>query len=78
VAAVRIDGRTYGFSPAIVSVEPGTHLVTVDGAGDAFLPSQRIVDAIAKDTTAAVFTPRIQHDAGVPDSNAAPLDTAQR
>ena len=73
IAAVRIDGRTYGYSPAVVSVDPGTHVVTVDGAGDAFLPSQRVVEATARDTTAAVFTPRIQHDANVPDSNAAPL-----
>ena len=74
VAAVRIDGRTYGYSPAVVSIDPGTHVVTVDGAGDALLPSQRVVEAIERDTTSVVFTPRIQHDASVPDSNAAPLN----
>ncbi len=78
VAAVRVDGRTYGLSPAVVNVDPGTHVVTVDGAGDAFLPSQHVVAAIARDTTQAVFVPRIHHaDAGAPDSLAAPPDTAR-
>lgn len=76
VSQVRIDGQTYGFSPAVIKVEPGTHVVTVEGAGDAFLPSQHLVQARAKDTTSALFAARIQHEPGAPDSTAGAPDTA--
>jgi len=76
VAQVRVDGHMYGFSPVVVRVAPGTHIVTLAGAGDAFLPSQRMVDAVARDTTPAVFAARIHHSPNALDSTAAPIDTA--
>ncbi len=72
-AKVRVDGRTYGFSPLIVRVDPGTHYVSLESAGDAFLPSQLTIQTVANDTTPAVFSARIPRgpgDAG--DSSAVP------
>jgi len=58
-ARVRIDGRTFGFSPQVVRVEPGQHVVSLEGSGDAFLPPQITVTAVASDTSVAVFTARV-------------------
>jgi serine/threonine protein kinase len=63
-ARVRIDGRTFGFSPQVVRVEPGQHVVSLEGSGDAFLPPQITVNAAASDTTLAVFTARVTHGGG--------------
>jgi hypothetical protein len=57
-AKVRVDGRTYGFSPQVVRVDPGAHVVSLEGSGDAFLPAQITVTAAPYDTLAAVFTAR--------------------
>ncbi|HET7457329.1 MAG TPA: serine/threonine-protein kinase, partial [Gemmatimonadaceae bacterium] len=58
-ARVRIDGRGgFGFTPLVVRLDPGPHSVTVEGAGDAFLPSQLAVDVAGGDTASAVFTAR--------------------
>lgn len=73
-AKVRVDGRTYGFSPQVVRVEPGAHVVSLEGSGDAFLPAQITVTAAPYDTLAAVFTARTPRGA-VPDSDAAPTRT---
>ena len=58
-ARVRVDGRTYGFSPLFVRVAPGTHVVSLESSGDAFLPAQITIDAISDDTLAAVFSARV-------------------
>ena len=55
-ARARIDGRTLGFTPYVARVEPGMHYVSVEGAGDTFLPTQHAIDAVEGDTTEAVFT----------------------
>jgi hypothetical protein len=55
-ARVRVDGRRYGFTPQLLKLDGGRHIVTVEGAGDAFLPSQLTVDVRANDTTSAVFS----------------------
>ncbi len=75
-AKVRVDGHTYGFSPLVVRVDPGTHNISLEGAGDAFLPSQVMVEAVAKDTTPAVFAARIQHGPGDSGDSAASLPSA--
>ena len=54
-APARIDGVRQGSTPILRRVEEGDHLVTVDGAGDSFLPSQITVSVAAGDTSAAVF-----------------------
>ncbi len=58
-ARVRVDGRTYGFSPVVIRVEPGNHMVSLEGSGDAFLPSQISISASERDTILAVFTARV-------------------
>jgi hypothetical protein len=55
-ARVRVDGRGYGFTPLVLRLDSGRHAVTVEGAGDAFLPLQVTVDVAPGDTAAAVFT----------------------
>jgi hypothetical protein len=55
-ARVRVDGRRYGFTPQLLKVDGGRHIVTVEGAGDAVLPSQLTVDVKSDDTTSAVFS----------------------
>jgi hypothetical protein len=55
-ARARVDGRTLGFTPYVARVEPGMHYVSVEGAGDIFLPTQHSIDAAEGDTADAVFT----------------------
>ena len=55
-ARVRVDGRRFGFSPQLLRLDAGRHVVTVEGGGDAFLPSQLTVDVTAGDTASAVFS----------------------
>jgi hypothetical protein len=83
-ARARIDGRTLGFTPYVARVEPGMHYVSVEGAGDTFLPTQHAIDAAEGDTTDAVFTApgwqaaarRAAVPAPVSSVPAAPRDTA--
>jgi serine/threonine-protein kinase len=69
-ARVRIDGRMYGFSPLILRVGPGAHVVSLESSGDAFLPAQISVSVVSNDTVAAIFSARLPaadgqaHDAG--------------
>jgi hypothetical protein len=58
-ARVRIDGRMYGFAPLIVRVGPGTHVVSLESSGDAFLPAQITVAATSNDTVSATFSARL-------------------
>ncbi len=58
-ARVRIDGRMYGFSPLIIRVGPGAHLVSLETSGDAFLPAQISVSVLSNDTVAAIFSARL-------------------
>jgi hypothetical protein len=58
-ARVRIDGRMYGFAPLIVRVGPGTHVVSLESSGDAFLPAQITVAATSNDTVSAIFSARL-------------------
>ncbi len=54
-APAKIDGVRQGSTPILRRVEEGDHLVTVDGAGDTFMPSQITLSVAAGDTAAAVF-----------------------
>jgi hypothetical protein len=58
-ARVRVDGRTYGFSPVIVRVGPGAHVVALESSGDAFLPAQITISATSNDTVSAIFSARV-------------------
>jgi serine/threonine-protein kinase len=58
-ARVRVDGRMYGFSPLIVRVGPGAHVVSLESSGDAFLPAQISVSVVSNDTAAAIFSARL-------------------
>jgi len=53
---VRVDGKTLGFTPLLVRVDAGTHLVSLESSGDAFLPAQVTIDAVSDDTVLALFT----------------------
>jgi len=55
---VRVDGQTFGFSPIVVRVDAGPHVVSLESSGDAFLPSQITVNAMPNDTTVATFIAR--------------------
>jgi serine/threonine-protein kinase len=57
---VRIDGHTLGFTPLVVRVDPGPHLVSLESGGDAFLPAQLTVNAVAADTVAALFAAQVK------------------
>ena len=66
-APAKIDGVRQGSTPIIRRVEEGEHLVTVEGAGDSFLPSQITVTVAAGDTSSAVFaTPEAMRRAKAP------------
>ncbi len=59
----RIDARPTGaFTPVLVRVDPGTHVISVEGGGDTFLPAQIKIDVAGGDTVDAVFaTPSALH-----------------
>jgi hypothetical protein len=63
-AKVRVDGQTLGFTPLVVRVDPGTHYVTLESSGDAFLPAQLTIEAVANDTVSALFTARVGRPVG--------------
>ena len=73
-ARVRVDGRTFGFSPLVIRIEPGPHVISLESSGDAFMPSQVTVDAIANDTSFAIFTANtgLGTPAGAPPPSAPP------
>jgi serine/threonine protein kinase len=85
-APAKIDGIRQGSTPIIRRVEEGEHLVTVEGAGDSFLPSQITVTVGAGDTSVAVFstpdamrrakTARATVDSATPKAGAPATDTA--
>jgi hypothetical protein len=70
-APAKIDGVRQGSTPIVRRVEEGEHLVTVEGAGDSFLPSQITVTVAAGDTSSAVFaTPEAMRRAKAPRPSA--------
>lgn len=54
-AKVRVDGHTLGFTPLVVRVDAGSHYVSLESSGDAFMPDHLNIDAVAEDTVNAVF-----------------------
>jgi hypothetical protein len=81
VARARVDGTSYGYTPAVIALPPGVHFVTVEGAGDAFLPSQISITVTADDTVTAEFKSRTRAAPPTPkdslrDSTAAPVAPA--
>jgi serine/threonine protein kinase len=78
-----IDGRSLDFTPYVSRVEPGTHYVSVRGAGDMFLPSQISVTVTPNDTVIAVFAVpgwrRPTRDTvATPPPAAAPTDSVEK
>ena len=74
-----IDGERLGSTPLVRRAEAGDHLVTVLGAGDAFLPSQLSVHVATGDTAVALFsTPEAlrRQQAKPADTAAAASDSA--
>jgi serine/threonine protein kinase len=74
-ARVRVDGRTFGFSPLVVRVEPGPHVVSLESSGDAFLPAQITVNAMPNDTSFAAFGARVPGTSSA-DTTPAPAPAA--
>jgi serine/threonine protein kinase len=64
-ARVRVDGRMLGFTPLVVRVDPGPHLVSLESSGDAFLPAQITVNAMPNDTSIAAFAARVAGNSGL-------------
>ena len=54
-APIIIDGRSYGSAPQIIRVERGSHIVSVRGAGDLFMPFQHDLAVPEGDTVLALF-----------------------
>jgi hypothetical protein len=53
IAQVRVDGRTYGFTPQVIRVEPGQRFISL--IGNAYTPSQFVLDVQSGDTALAAF-----------------------
>ena len=53
IAQVRVDGRTQGFTPQVIKVEPGQHYITLNS--NAYTPSQITLDVQPGDTALASF-----------------------
>ena len=71
IAQVRVDGRTYGFTPQVIRVEPGQRFISL--IGNAYTPSQFVLDVQSGDTAHAAFkVPATAHT----DSTARPAAPA--
>ena len=74
IAQVRVDGRTYGFTPQVIRVDPGQRFISL--IGNAYTPSQFVLDVQSGDTVLAAFrvpaTPRPDSLASAPPSAASP------
>ncbi len=77
-ARVRIDGHTLGFSPLVVRVDPGPHVVSLESSGDAFLPGQITVNAMPNDTSFAAFSARVNGTSGLDSGGKAPAPQASK
>ncbi len=53
IAQVRVDGRTYGFTPQVIRVEAGQRFISL--IGNAYTPSQFVLDVQPHDTVLAAF-----------------------
>ena len=53
IAQVRVDGRTQGFTPQVIRVEPGQHFISLNG--NAYTPLQITLDVQSGDTAVAAF-----------------------
>jgi serine/threonine-protein kinase len=53
IAQVRVDGRTYGFTPQVIRVDPGQRFISL--IGNAYTPSQFVLDVTPGDTALAAF-----------------------
>jgi len=53
IAQVRVDGRTQGFTPQVIRVDPGQHFISLNS--NAYIPSQITVDVQPGDTVLAAF-----------------------
>jgi len=53
IAQVRVDGRTHGFTPQVIRVDPGQRFISL--IGNAYTPLQFVLDVQAGDTAIAAF-----------------------
>jgi hypothetical protein len=53
IAQVRVDGRTQGFTPQVIRVDPGQHFISLNSS--AYMPSQITVEVQPGDTALAAF-----------------------
>ncbi len=74
IAQVRVDGRTHGFTPQVVTLDPGQHFISLNSS--AYTPSQITVEVQSRDTATAQFrvpvTAAPAESAKAPSSAAAP------
>jgi hypothetical protein len=53
IAQVRVDGRTQGYTPQVIKVDPGQHYISLNS--NAYTPSQITLDVQSGDTAVAAF-----------------------
>ena len=53
IAQVRVDGRTHGFTPQVIRVDPGQRFISL--IGNAYTPLQFVLDVHPGDTAIAAF-----------------------
>ena len=53
IAQVRVDGRTQGFTPQVIKVDPGQHYISLNS--NAYTPSQITLEVQSGDTAVAAF-----------------------
>ena len=74
IAQVRVDGRTQGFTPQVIKVDPGQHYISLNS--NAYTPSQITLDVQSGDTAVAAFrvpTAPPAHRTAAPHVGAAPV-----
>jgi Protein kinase domain len=69
-APIIIDGRSYGSAPQTIRVERGSHIVSVRGAGDLFMPFQRDLAVSEGDTVLALFEVPVRRQPIQPEPSA--------
>ena len=53
IAQVRVDGRTQGYTPQVIKLDPGQHYISLNS--NAYTPSQITLDVQSGDTAVAAF-----------------------
>jgi hypothetical protein len=53
IAQVRVDGRTYGYTPLVIRLDAGQRFISL--VGNAYTPSQIVLEIQPGDTAVAAF-----------------------